>query len=363
MASTRPRKVLIVEGNPDGHRLSYVSLLASAAEAKGEHAILATSTRAVGSKEWAIHLGRNAPLELSIVGDLTLEGLASRANDLGVDHVVIPDGDRFAYELARGQRWAGKGTLSVLVMREKGQRLFVPGTAAVMTFVKRLFFLAANRRPGVEVRVLKSATWRGFSLLPISRDPVVLKNSEENESSKFLTALDGNYFWFGVVGKIGERKNLPLVAASVAAMKRPDVALLVAGEIDPEVLAQTQEHVKRIRQSGGRVEIMDRLLSDEEMDSVIRNLDCVVLAHSNEGPSGILGKAVMAGTRIVASGAVSLRDDCTHVGIGAKWVKMNERALAAALCSAIESLPPTGKGVASSPEEFTSHLLNPKPRG
>jgi glycosyltransferase involved in cell wall biosynthesis len=355
----RERRVLIVEGNPDGHRLAYVSLLAAAAKARGEKAIIATSNIALNSAEWGIHMGNSTGLEISIVDDFTLASLARQANDLAVDHVVIPDGDQFAYKLARGKKWAAQGTVTVLVMREKGQSLQLPFIASTITLLKRVLLLAANRRSRVQVRVLKSATWRGSSLLPVSRDPVSLEFSHEDARPENLPALVDSYFWFGVVGKVGQRKNLPLVASSLAALQRSDIALLVAGEVEPGILEQADYYFERIRELGGQVEIVDRLLSDEEIDRVIRDLDCVVLAHSNEGPSGILGKAVMAGTRIVTAGALSLRHDCNHIGIGAHWAKLKEEGITSALARAMKTSPPASNRVAS-PDEFTSSLLGPK---
>jgi glycosyltransferase involved in cell wall biosynthesis len=170
--------------------------------------------------------------------------------------------------------------------------------------------------------------------------------------------LEG-YFWFGVVGKIGQRKNLPIVAAAVAALDRANVALVVAGQIDEGILQEATPHLDRIREAGGRVEIIDRLLTESEMDQMIMELDCVVLAHSNDGPSGILGKAVAAGTRIVAAGASTLRADCRHIGAGAEWVTMTERLLSEALARAILKPRPQSSLLAS-PAEFTAGLLGGK---
>ncbi len=39
-----------------------------------------------------------------------------------------------------------------------------------------------------------------------------------------------------------------------------------------------------------------RRVSDEELDSIIASLDVAVIAHSNDGPSGIMGKADLAGS-------------------------------------------------------------------
>lgn len=351
------RHVLIVEGNPDGHRLYYASLLVKAASQSGDQVTVATTSKAVSSPEWSIHMG---PLSdsatVTFLTGYSPEAVSGLANDLKIDHVVIPDGDSFAYELSKGKRWSGRGSVTALVMREKGQPSMIPGVAPLKTFMKGILLQLADLRPRVEIRVLKSATWRGFSMLPISRDPVTLTCKDTTQDSEELPLLDDDSFWFGVVGGIGYRKNLPLVAAAIGCLNRADVGLLVAGQIEAGVLERAMPYVDRIRDNGGRVKIIDRLLGESEFDQVIAELDCVVLAHSNDGPSGILGKAVAAGTRIVAAGASTLRSDCRHIGAGAEWARLREQHLSQALARATDKPRPEPSCLASS-TEFTSGLL------
>jgi glycosyltransferase involved in cell wall biosynthesis len=348
-----PRRVMIVEGNPDGHRLYYVSLLVRGAIASGCSVTLATTERALSSSEWSSHLGAGRHgAAIALLDGNSLAAVRGLADELKVDHVVIPDGDSFVYELAKGERWSGRSTVTALAMREKGQLSAIPGMSQLMTLAKQASFLLANLRPRVEVRILKSGPWRGFSMLPVVRDPVTLTN----HGSERIQLPGIENFWFGIVGRVGHRKNLPLVAAAIASLNRPDVGLVVAGQIEAGVLDMAEPHLERIRDNGGRVEIIDRQLSESEMDQIVVDLDCVVLAHSNEGASGILGKAVASGTRIVAAGASTLRADCRRVGSGAEWVQMREHLLTNALGRAISAAPPQASHLAS-PAEFTAGML------
>ena len=56
----------------------------------------------------------------------------------------------------------------------------------------------------------------------------------------------------------------------------------------------------RPKASNIRVVIDDRHLDEVELDSYFKAVGGIILAHSNEGPSGIMGKAYMAGNRIIA---------------------------------------------------------------
>lgn len=354
MQSATSRSILIVEDNPDGHRLYYVSLLASVAAASGDSVTIGTTKEAVASPEWLVHI---APMSNQVgvvfLDDYSLSSIGATAQTLHIDHVVVPDGDSVVYELSRGKRWAGHGTITVLIMREKGQQTAVPGVALLTSMAKTALFLSASVRPKVDVRILKSATWRGFSMLPVSRDPVTLTPAV---LGKRATLLPCEAFWFGVVGKVGHRKNLPLVAAAIASLGRGDVGLIVAGQVDQGVIERARPHIDQIRRNGGAVQIVDRLLGDSEIDHLVADLDCVVLAHSNDGPSGILGKAVAAGTRVVAAGASTLKSDCRHIGSGAQWVALRPEPISKALARALE-IPRPRPRLLASPTEFASELL------
>jgi glycosyltransferase involved in cell wall biosynthesis len=359
MTDLRQRRVLVVEGNPDGHRLYYVSLLVSAATEDGNEVFVATTERAINSSEWRLHLGHLASgVSLHQMTDFSLEAIGELSRDLEIDHVVVPDGDSCAYEIAKVGRWLGHGTIAILVMREMGQPAKVPGLAMIKTIAKRIALQRANQTSRVQIRVLKSSPWRGRSALPVSRDPVSLIRHEIGDE-KPVNVLPSGFFWFGVVGSIDPRKNLPLVASAVASLNRKDVGLVVAGQVRDSVLDSAEASFQRIRAAGGRVVVIDRLLEEAELDQIIAELDCVVLAHSNEGPSGILGKAMATGTRIVAAGAATLRADCKNIGVGAQWAPLDERLLGASLGLAVRTPRPT-PSTSASPSEFTSGLLGTK---
>lgn len=347
---------MIVEGNPDGHRLYYVSILLETAIESGSCVTVTTSEQALASAEWSAHLGAvNEGVRVALLEDFGLESVRALADERRVDHVVIPDGDSFVYQLAKGKRWSSRSTVTALAMREKGQPSAIPGMRQLMTLAKHAIFLSANFRPKVEVRILKSGPWRGLSMLPVSRDPVMLKNA----ASERLQLPSGEKFLFGIVGNVGHRKNLPLVAAAISSMNRPDVGLVVAGQVDAGVLELAAPYMDRIGANGGVVKVIDRLLSDAEMDQLITDLDCVVLAHSNDGPSGILGKAAAAGTRIVAAGATSLRADCRSIGPGAEWVHLREQDLSEALARATRK-PRSPQRLLATPAQFAEGLLGQK---
>lgn len=357
MSRNEKRRVLIVEGNPDGHRLHYVKLIVEEALRNQAWVTVATSSLAKASAEWQMYLGHFASQISTIeIEDIGVQSIHQVAADLAVDHVVVPDGDAFAYALAAPQSWSGQATVSVLVMRSTGQHSSIPGISGLMTAVKRVLLLMANCHPNVRIRILKSSSWQGISMPPALRDPVTININGQLGERVIIKEIPGGRYWFGVLGVIGPRKNLPLIAAALASLERSDVGLVVAGRIQPGVREAAQRSLTRLSDAGGVVKIVDRLLEDDELDQLIDALDCVVLAHSNEGPSGIFGKAVACGTRVVASGAKSLKIDCRTTADGAEWVPLEIEHMRIALSRAIGMEPPTPFSIASA-QDFAAGLL------
>jgi hypothetical protein len=76
---------------------------------------------------------------------------------------------------------------------------------------------------------------------------------------------------------------------------------------------------------------MDRVLSDEEFDAAIVAADCIVLAYGNSGPSGVLGKAALAGTPVLAAGSKSLRREARRSAGSIRWVKLTPSRIGRAM--------------------------------
>jgi hypothetical protein len=113
---------------------------------------------------------------------------------------------------------------------------------------------------------------------------------------------------------------------------------------------------QQLTESGIALVVHDRLLNDLELDSLVCAVDCVVLAHSNEGSSGVMGKAAAVGTRIAAAGAQSLKVDCRAAPQIAAWSSLKGPDLHRLLAdsSSLESPTPS---ISSSARDFASALL------
>jgi glycosyltransferase involved in cell wall biosynthesis len=358
--STAPSVTLIVERNRTGHRLFYVRLLASAATARGDDVIVVLSPGDTASMEARLHLA-SLPDAVRVVEEdsLGLADVEALSHRYAADRVVLPDADRATMDLAtRRGGWKGAGALSLLVMREAAQ----PGRFAMAQAVKgrlrQFLFIRASKLQNVRVCVLKSPTWSGSSRLVPAVDPISVEvDSDAVQALRAEWQLDSERRWFAVVGAVSARKNVDLVISALHQL--PDqsvVGLVIAGSIEPETRALLQPLIQGLDATGVAVRVVDRLLTDGELDACVAVADVVVLAHSNEGPSGILGKAAALGTRVVAAGAESLRRDADAFPELASWTTLSAPALAVEFRRVL-ALPAPVPVLSIGTEAFTSALL------
>lgn len=348
-------RILIVAPDTGGHRLYYVRLLAEAALGKGYEVLLAATLDDKFQEFATVHLDHIAArltlIDHSTFSVATISQLAA-AQD--ADLVVHPDGDKLLMELLRAWTIEPAVRWNLLVMRPQGQPSRFPGLVRLKSLLKSMIRLAANRHPNVEIYTLGSAGQHSRTRRAVP-DPVTLFSSDSSvDSLRGDLESSGRRYWFAVVGALDERKNIPLIAHALAPLGA-SVGLVLAGRISPLILPEVDRAIVNATAAGVAVRRMDRLLSDEELDTTVAAADCVVLAHSNEGPSGIFGKALAAGTRVVAAGARTLRADCREAGGSATWTPLRVESLTAA-CFEASGLPRPSPNHPSH-SEFTEILL------
>ena len=345
---------LIVEPNPGGHRLHYVGILVEECHAQGDKVVVLTTATAVESAEWRIHLDEQAPKAIiQYPKDFQLPDIASVAARIGATNTILPDADGHLISALR-HGWVGPGMLTLLVMRADVQ----PGPPLAWmqpakTLVKRALILVAGCRPGIRVFALRSPLVPRRGPLRWIAEPVKLSgSSQQTYAMREKINGDESRYWLGVFGAITPRKNLPLVIESI--LDQPDIGLLIAGSVDPQVSKNIAPLLAKFIANGGKVHHMPGPLTDVEFDSAIGAVDCVVAAHSNEGPSNVVLKAVASGRRLVLAGAKSLRQDAAHLKGQATWCNLNVNSLRRAIRQA-RSLPEPA-AVEPSTDEFVKAL-------
>ncbi|MEQ4518743.1 hypothetical protein ABLI39_05185 [Pseudarthrobacter sp. B907] len=354
-----PNRTLIIEPSPDGHRFYYVNLLIAGALRRGDDVTLLTSAASLDRPEFRLYIKKwIGEIKVATAEKFAVQDVARHARNFSADLTVVPDGDAFTFRLARTRRWRGPGAVSTLIMRESVPSSGLIGMRFAKKQLKALLIRRANRMRNVRATVLKSALWRASSSdVPAVADPVSVQTDRlAIEAVRSQLMLDPGTYWFGVIGVISARKNPVIVLDALAACPPISLGVVIAGQIDQQILDEVLDAAARARSAGHRVVVENRLLDSDELDSLVAAVDCVVLAHSNEGPSGILGKATVTGTRIITAGAVSLASDARSHPDMMSWHVLDVASLTDAFTLTSRKQRPEKVG-ASSAADFAMALL------
>ncbi|MEV8239978.1 hypothetical protein AB0O90_07080 [Microbacterium testaceum] len=347
------QRIAIFEPDARGHRLYYVRILATSLRESGVDVEIVTSDGAASTREWEIHLGDVRDLTFRVLEkDASLEALGLDSDSHTVDLTIVPDGDRYLIDAIRG-RWKARGSVSLLAMRADAQHS--SGLRSLLWgLAKKLLIYGADRRKHVRAAALKSSLAdRKFPIRWVS-DPVTLACSATDvQVARSGLDSDGSRFWVGVFGAVTPRKNLNLVAKAL--LEVPGAALLVAGSIDDASWDLAKGPLDLLVEAGREVMLRTEPLRDVEFDALIASVDCVVAAHTNEGPSGIVGKAHAARRPLVLAGAKTLRDDARQIGGMAAWSELDSTAIAQNIRRFAEQ-PPTGTSLSSDVRSFVDGL-------
>jgi hypothetical protein len=354
--------VMIVEDDPNGHHLTYVRYLADAALIEGSRVTLLTTEQVRASKEYAQQIG---PLEdrLTVLAEeeiATPKQLRVAAARIGPDRTIVPHGDQLAIRLGVWPRWGGPGVLVPLLMRDPRQQR-IGGEHAGRRALKRLLVFGARHAPGVIVVALRSALHTPGAGELVAVDPVEIDvQPDVVDRCRQLWGVGDDVFWFAIIGAITRRKNVGMVIraldALAAAERTTRLGLMIVGPEDDSARRES-DHALADR-PGGLTSIarVDRLLEDDELDAAVQMADCVVLAHSNEGPSGILAKAVARGAIIAAAGARSLQQD-TALLPAAAWSELSVEAMTTMFATCVHMPKPAPRTDLGS-DQFCQILLH-----
>lgn len=331
-----------------GHRLNYIELFAGYLQSRGM-SVTVICTLAVPTSEQVTEL-RALGCRLVVRTVSTSGEVASLACQLEADRLVLLDGDTF---LQSAIRVRPKLPTSILVMRphaqHKGPRFFLGN-------MTKWALRQATRSLGYRVLSLESAIGvepsRHGVLDPVSYSPVPTGLMPESLLRPMRQAT------VGVVGRIDERKNLPLLVDALLAGPETDLVLVIAGEFTLAVEQAWPAMQETLERAGIDVIRVQGRLPEGDLDYIISTLDVVVLLHSNEGPSGVLGKALVAGRRCLVGGARSLRRDAERVDHpGVLWAPLQIDRVSSSLRRVLASPPPPPVPTVRA-ENFVSRLLD-----
>lgn len=322
---------VIVEPDPGGHRFQAVANVAAVAARTGD-VILLTS-----------HLGAADDAFGVFLGDVDLD-VRARFD------AIYPETRDIASEVAKVCREREVGTVIVMDADQSLKKWWYVARPVLRRLERRprvIFML--TRYPakltlrdsfGWKLRVAKGGLallsrangtvqrFAGFAgrddmstgwLVKRARDPeICLAHSRDRAALREELGLPRDRRLVGIFGVLEERKNAPLILESLERAGLDDVDLLLAGGVRPEVHAWLDCLAPARRK---RVVVRDGFLTNEEMDKLVAAVDACPIALSNNGPSGIMGKALAADVPVVTTGSeVRAREiRATDGGIACEW--------------------------------------------
>lgn len=303
---------LIVEPDNGGHRFQAAANVARVAARTGE-VVLLTSRGAAASDEFATYLS-DAPVTVEERFDEIhpptremARAVADWARRADVDQALVMDADqslkRWWYVAAKEFRGLARRPRVVFMLTR------YPATLALndrfgwkLRVSKALLALAAmvtrtvHRVAGFAGRDDMSKGW----IVKRARDPAICSaHSRDRARIREEFGLPADRKLVGIFGVITERKKIPFTVDAMT-RARDDADLVVAGLIEPDVAAWIEAQPPDVRR---RIVTRHGFLPNDELDKLVAACDVCVIALTNNGPSGIMGKALAAGVPVVSAGS------------------------------------------------------------
>ncbi len=316
--------VMIFEPRYKGHHLYYVRLLIPALLEMGCRVSLATGPDVTRSDEYAVQI---KPFGDEIAVFDRAEAAEGAAHPLGVflrqlraavrelrpEHMLIPSADGIVQQLGIARLRGGAGfmkgcELEAMLLRCRFAMKGLSWRDRIKTWAIRRAIQVApvSRLYTIDALALErlrkdgSALGRRMQLMPDPLDEV--GDAPTQTGARRMLGIPEGGRYIGIAGVLDIRKGIDkLLAAFQAAHLKEDDRVLLAGRADRFV-----EELVRGRFAGlissGRVMLINRVLSDEELVAAVAAMDVVCTPYlGHVGPSAMVMRAAVMGRPILAS--------------------------------------------------------------
>jgi glycosyltransferase involved in cell wall biosynthesis len=316
---------LIVEPDPGGHRFQYVRHVVELAAPAGE-VVLLTSRGAQQLAEFDNYLADVPVTVVERFDDIyppTAQMAAAvaevhRTHDVAATLVMDADQSLKRWWLVAPRAFRG-------LPRRPRVIFLLTRYPATLTLRDQLGWKHRVAKGGLALLAMSTRTlsrvvtlagrddMSAGALVKRVRDPAICgAHSRDRDRIRDELGLPATRRLVGIFGAISDRKNVPLVTAAVLA-SGDDADLVLAGGIQDEVAAwlaqQPESTLARIVQRDG-------FLSNDELDRFVAAADVVMIAQNNNGPSGIMGKALAAEVPVLSAGSLVRARELAATGGG-----------------------------------------------
>ncbi len=359
---------LIVEPDLGGHRFQAVAHVALLAARTGD-VVLLTSAGATTSDEFKVYLS-GVPVRAYEVFDSiypTTEQLLAAitaqcaAQDVGT--VAVMDADqslkRWWYRAPRAFRDLARRPRVVFFLTRYPAKLRLTDRFGWMLRISKGILSLAAMATGSLHHVAGFAGREDMTpgwLVKRARDPAICDyHSRDRAALRAELGLPPDRRLVGVYGVISERKNARLIFEAMQDA-RVDADLLLAGTVQPEVTAWIDALPDDDR---ARVIVFNGFLDNALLDKLVAAVDVVPIALTNNGPSGIMGKALAAEVPVISAGS-EVRARELRATDGGELAELTAESIGAALhrvFSADPDAPRRNTVAQATAESFAETLL------
>lgn len=155
-------------------------------------------------------------------------------------------------------------------------------------------------------------TARGVVVRRVQDPAFSTAHARDREQIRAQHGLPAEDRLVGIFGVLSERRNAPMVLEGLE-RSGVDATLLLAGRLDEDVRAWVGSLSPQRR---SRLLVRDAYLDNDELDELVAAVDVVPLALTNNGPSGIMGKAEASGVPVVTAGSTVRAREVEVLGAG-----------------------------------------------
>lgn len=357
---------VLVEPFPSGHRFHTVAMVA--AEVDGD-VVLLTSRGATADPAFETFLGDFDGVVEEVFDDVfpsaaqVAAEASARARAGRADTVVVLDADqmlkRWWWDAPRTFGLRRRPRVIFMLTRYParlrltdtvGWRLRIPKAAAALLAMSTR---SLHRVAGFAGRDDTSPGW----LVKRAPDPAVCSaHSRDAAVIRKRHGLPEERTLVGIYGGVSERKHPHLVWD---AMQQAGVEadLVLGGNLSEGVAAWLRDLPAS---SLGTVRTFGGFLPDAVLDELVAASDVVVVAMDNNGPSGIMGKALAAGVRVLTAGSTVRAREVAATG-GGVATDLDVAAMAAGLREVLAAND-GGRPVAAplaTPQDYARAILGP----
>jgi glycosyltransferase involved in cell wall biosynthesis len=364
----RNETTVIVEPDPDGHRFQAVANVAEVAARRGD-VVLLTSQGATALEAFEVFLA-DAPItaieRYSGIQPPTremAEGVAEVCREREVGTVAVIEADkslkRWWYAAPLAFRGLGKRKPRVVFTLLRypahlGLRDSYGWKLRITKVICALLAMATRSLHHVAGFAGRDDMSRGW-IVKRTRDPeICTAHSRDRKALREELGLDPDRTMVGIYGVISERKNAPLVMDALESAGI-DADLVLAGGLEDPV----RGWVAGLDPERKHLVVRDGFLSNEELDKYIAVVDAIPIPLTNNGPSGIMGKALAAEVPVVTAGSMVRAREIGLTG-GGLACDLDAVSIGQALKTVLAQRPedrPARKVPPATAEEFSLNLL------